>query len=209
MFKFYKFYFLILVSSLIACGNLRSSNDLINVSKQPHSPQNIQAGIGTASIHLGQTSDEIIEHLGKPMNIMVGSTRSNGCYDKSLQWFEKRTDGSLEDGNGIMAYLKRNIVTEIYFSSPKYKTSSGIAFGSLLNDLDSSMKSLPVQILTRSSSEATNGQNQRFVISEKDGVAFEIETADKVSGIYIFEPNTAFQPNGCLGSDQIFLKDES
>jgi len=163
------------------------------------------AGHGTKSVYLGESRAEIIHVLGKPLNIMERSEDLH-CYETSLQWIDSNEDGSLVDGNGIIAFLRNNKVVELYFSAKKYKTGDGITYGSSLSNASREMRALPILGLTRSSSEATNGKDKQYVINESAGLAYLIEGHNKVSAIYVFEPKTQFQPSGCLSSDQKFYE---
>lgn len=166
-------------------------------------PFTVISGYGTTGAFIGQSRSELVKSLGNPLNSMK---ESGACYEESLQWIDVEKSGALGDGNGLIAYLKDDRVLELSYSAKKYVTSDGIGYGSVLSGTNSEMRTLPILSLTRSSSEATNGKLQRYVVDRDTGLAFLIEGVDRVAAIYVFERNTQFQPNGCLGHDQRFIE---
>lgn len=68
---------------------------------------------------------------------------------------------------------------------------------------------MQVYLLTRSSSEATNGKNRIYAIDTSRGVAFrsgENAVGERiVDSIEIFNVGEDFEPNACKGEDQKFV----
>lgn len=161
-------------------------------------------GVGSFDIKLGMSKEALIEVLGTPLNEQSSTPI---CERVVLQWYRVNSDGSVEDGNGIYAYLKGNVVYEINYSSNRYATNENVSFGTPFEQLISLEKDLHIFELTLSSSNSSNGKNLIYAVDEKKGIAYELSYSPRTSsryvgGIYVFAKDSEFQPNGCVGRDQ-------
>ncbi len=203
--------FLALVVGYLACADRERDATPKSTSAQNYEELKIKApeestileGLGTVSVKLGMSRVELTAHLGTPNNVFENLY----CGQTHLQWFEVRSDGSVEDGDGLNVYLKDDAAYHITFSSERFRTEEGITFGSELRELFTVYPELDVFTLSRSSSNATNDRDRFFGVVEPKGIAFELIIGEKKSegsvvSVEVYKEDTEFRPQGCVGEDQ-------
>jgi hypothetical protein len=164
----------------------------------------IRAGDGTTFVRLGMTRDKLIAVLGKPL---LENSHTESCEFSQLQWLPPANpDGTLE-GGGIFAFFRAGKVFEIMFGEGFY-TSNEVKPGLSLEALKNK-SAAPLYRLSPSANTATNDEDLFFMVEKEKGIAYEIAAAYKtkkriVSAIYVFVPNTDFEPWGCIDENQTF-----
>lgn len=173
-----------------------------SLSAKPWEDRLIAPGVGTNSIRLDMSRDELIAALGKPSEEY---DHRHLCTYSELHWFPPtKRDGSV-DGDGIFAFVKEGKVFELMFGKGFY-TAYGVKHALTLKDLKKKIAA-PLFELTNSANTATNGENLLFMIERDKGIAYELAAAYKtreriVSGIYVFRPSFEFLPWGCVDENQ-------
>jgi hypothetical protein len=172
--------------------------------------QVIRAGRGSEDIYLGISKIELLQILGPPQNKF---SWESSCFSliTELQWFKADSKGNVE-GAGVYVYLKNDIVYAINFSSPRFITSENLTYQSLFKGLLKLNPDINVYRLTRSSSNATNGEDMRYAVDENKGIAYQLDYNKRgnrtIGGIYVFEPFTKFPARGCVGSEQELISEK-
>lgn len=220
-FNIWKSLIVICLSSAMSCctGNLAYESDRAQQVQNGESPPTVTAsrplkgndvwkdrvvtaGVGTDSVRLGMSRDELGELLGKPSDELDYNT---SCLFSHMHWFHANPDGSV-DGD-IFAFLRDGKVFELMFRDGFY-TSDGIKNDDL-NDLKSKVTA-PLFELTNSANTATNHKNLYFMIVSEKGIAYEVAADYKtnerfVSALYVFEPGADFLPMGCIDRIQSLI----
>lgn len=171
----------------------------------PWNDRLITSGMGTDSVRLGMSRDELVALLGKPHEEY---NHTGFCTFSEIHWFPPTNEDGSVDGDGIFAFLKNGKVFELMFGEGFY-TSAGIKNDCLLKDLRSKITA-PLFELTNSASTATNSENLFFIVEKELGVAYEIAAGYKtrersVSAIYVFRPGEDFLPRGCRDPNHSFV----
>ena len=168
----------------------------------------IQPGIGTNEVYVGMLDKDLLAQLGKPAEEY---SHTGHCNYVEMHWHSKvRPNGSMEEGNGIFAYLRDEKVFEISFSGKGFYTSDGITLDSSYKELQARYPG-PNYRLTPSANHATNFEDLTYVVRKDEGIAFELGVGYKteerlVDAIYVFAPSGDFQPWGCIADNQSFIK---
>lgn len=172
------------------------------LSAKPWEDRLIAPGVGTNSVRLDMSRDELIAALGKPSEEY---NHRNPCSYSELHWFPPtQQDGSV-DGDGVFAFVNEGKAFELMFGKG-FNTAYGVRHGLILIDLKKKIAA-PLFELINSANTATNNENLFFMVERDRGIAYEVGAGYKtkeriVSGIYVFRAGADFLPRGCIDPNQ-------
>ena len=159
-------------------------------------------GVGTSMVRLGMNREELIKLWGEPADEY---NHSGACKYSEIHWFPAVEKREQTQGDGVFAFLRDGKVFEVRFGQG-FHTPHGLAVNLTLGELKTRTTGKMFE-LTKSASTFTNDENLYFLIDSRRGVAFEIGTPYRgkqriVSAIYVFYPESAFLPWGCIDGNQ-------
>lgn len=168
----------------------------------------IISGKGIDKIQLGNSREQVIQALGKPSEEYQYGVISS-CNHSEMHWLQLGVDG-----DGFFAYLKDGIVFQIDISLSRYATPEGITLDTPIDKVLEKYDSLQGFELMGSAGEINGGKNLRYLVEQTQGIAFEMyynrkAKKRKVWNIIVFEPNTNFEPDGCVSPPQSLVKIEN
>jgi hypothetical protein len=168
-------------------------------------------GKGIDKIQLGNSREQAVQSLGKPSEEYQYDYEplNNPCNRKEMHWLQLGITG-----NGFFAYLRDGVVFQIDVSSNHYATPEGISVYTPIDEVLSKYDSLQGFELMGSAGEINGGKNLWYLVEQSQGIAFEMyydkkEKKRKVWTISVFEPNTNFEPDGCVSPPQKLMQIEN
>lgn len=173
-----------------------------SLRKKPWNDRLIAPGVGTDSVRLNMSRDELVTLLGEPDEEY---DHTNLCNFSEIHWFPPTNPDGSVDGDGIFAFFREGKIFEIRFGEG-FHTSRGVNHQSSLEDLKKEIAA-PLFELTNSANTATNYENLFFMIEKEKGIAYEVAAGYKtikrrVSAFYVFYPTVDFLPWGCIDENQ-------
>lgn len=163
----------------------------------------IVPGKRVGTLELGDTVPEAKQKLGNRRfhEFDVGASNPN-CPETSLEWGDPNEN--IENvRNGIRAFVKDGKVKQIKVDSLLYSTVEGATSGTPAGAVTANLPSAKSYILRKSSPDLNDGHDYHYLVDEERGIAFEFEyfsdlKESKTRYIYVFPPNTKFEPGGCV-----------
>lgn len=210
---------LLFINGCAEDGNLQvrisdnSNVDVIQKADSSPAPSKIEdgqiiRGKGIDKIQLGNSREQAIQAVGKPSEEYQYGTISS-CNHSEMHWLQLGVDG-----DGFFAYLRDGVVFHIDISSNLYATPEGITLSTPIDEVLRKYNSLQGFELMGSAGEINGGKNLWYLVEQSQGIAFEMyynrkEKRRKVWTVSAFEPNTNFEPNGCVSPPQRLVKIEN
>jgi hypothetical protein len=164
----------------------------------------IKPGSGVGVIRLGDSRENLVKVIGGKFEEY---SHDSPCKYTEMHWYDLDADR-----NGLFVYLTGGRVTQIESDSPRYRTAEGISSDASAESVRSKYRDLlQAYILLGSGSKVNGGRDLVYWVDRQNGIAFEFYYNHKaknrrVSKIIVFEPNTDFQPEGCLSPPQELRK---
>lgn len=191
----------------------RTENNTLLANKQIDKVEDlsdvyIHHGYGSKEIFLGMSRADLLKVKGIPNEEY---NHTGYCSYTEIHWIQPtRADGSLQEGNGIFAYLKDDKVFEISFSGNQYYTKDNIKYGILLKELGKK-GAVDFYILSPSANAATYNEDLVYAVESENGISYELGVGYKTKerylySIYVFTPFEKFLPFGCISESQTFNK---
>jgi hypothetical protein len=155
----------------------------------------IVPGQKVGSLQLGNTGDQSLKLLGPKKEEY---NYDNPCKYSEMHWYDMELDT-----NGIFVYLKDGKIFQLEAATPRYRTAEGITEESSPDVVRRRFPQLRSYVLLNSGSDIVGGRDLIYWVDRADGIAFEFYYNRKakkrrVSKVIIFNPNSEFQPEGCV-----------
>lgn len=126
----------------------------------------------------------------------------NSCGVSGYHWVDVNLDAT-----GVYAYLRDREIVQIAVKTPRFALPNGLKVEASEQDVKRRYPNGKGFVLLHSGSAAVGGRDLIYWVDEHDGVAFELywnarKASRFVSGIFIFEKQTEFLPEGCISVPQ-------
>lgn len=159
----------------------------------------IRPGHSIGELRIGDTSERALQLLGKPTD---DDLYEAPCAPRRIHWYD-----FTNSKNGVFVYLKDARIFQLKVESPMYASSEGITSDSLLKDVRRYYPQSRAYQLKGSGSKVNGGRDLIYWVDNEKGIAFELRYSYKtrkrlVSYIFVYEPGSNFQPEGCVSAPQ-------
>jgi hypothetical protein len=159
-------------------------------------------GKSVGPIRLGDDNERVVEALAEFPKI-VQQVQYPFCGKmKMVEWFDKALVQT-----GLFIYLRNDKVFQIESETTRFRTADGITEQSLPEDVKRQYPDLEAYELLKSANELTGGKNLIYWVDRNKGIAFSFYYNTRrqrrlVARVIVFEPDTNFEPNGCVTKPQ-------
>lgn len=166
----------------------------------------IRPGQGVGRLRLGDTREKLAKVLGRKFEEY---THEAPCKYAEMHWYDLQADR-----NGIFAYVRDGRVFQLESDTPRYHTVEGTTSDAPPESVRSKYRNLQAYILLGSGSKVNGGRDLVYWVDRQSGITFEFyynsnTRKRRVSRIIVFEPNSDFQPEGCVSAPQELRKLQS
>jgi hypothetical protein len=166
----------------------------------------INPGVGVGALRLGDTRERALELFPKKPNYDAEynyDQRFGPCAFTEIHWLDSAHLGRW----GAFIYIKEEHIFQIAIDTPRYSTPQGITSDSSPDDVRAHYSQLQAYALLHSGTKINGGRDLIYWVDRQKGIAFEFYydrsvDARRVGRISVFEPGTAFQPQGCVSPPQ-------
>jgi hypothetical protein len=159
-------------------------------------------GTSVGPIRLGDNNDGVVEVLAEFPKIVQQVQYSFCGRMKMVEWFDKALVQT-----GLFIYLRNDKVFQIESETTRFRTADGITEQSLPEDVKRQYRDLEAYELLKSANDLTGGKDLIYWVDRKKGIAFSFYYNTRrqrrlVARVIVFEPETDFEPNGCVTKPQ-------
>jgi hypothetical protein len=163
-------------------------------------------GKSVGPIRLGDDNARVVEALTEFPTIYQQVQYPFCGKIKMVEWFDKALAQS-----GLAIYLRNDKVFQIESETTRFRTADGIAEQSLPEDVKRQYPDLEAYELLNSAGNLTGGKNLIYWVDRNKGIAFSFyyniqHQRRLVARVIVFEPETDFEPNGCVTAPQKLRK---
>jgi len=156
-------------------------------------------GERVGGVRIGDTRTRAIELFGKPTDEL---RLESDCPPWTVHWVDFANERS-----GVFVYMKNGRIFQIQAETPRYATVEGIKSDSSPGDVRRFYPQSRAYQLTGSGSKNNGGRDLIYWVDREKGIAFELRYSYKtrkrlVSYIFVYEPGSNFQPEGCVSAPQ-------
>jgi hypothetical protein len=165
-------------------------------------PVEIIAGKSVGPIRLGDNNERVVEALAEFPKI-VQQVQYPFCGKmKMVEWFDKALVQA-----GLFIYLRNDKVFQIESETTRFRTADGVTEQSFPEDVKRQYPDLEAYELLKSANELTGGKNLIYWVDRNKGIAFSFYYNTRrqrrlVARVIVFEPDTDFEPHGCVTKPQ-------
>jgi hypothetical protein len=174
-------------------------------SQLPSNPNLTIPGTSVGLLQLGDTRARVLELFPKKAEEHTYDKNCCGCsFDFSeIHWVPPDFKN-----NGLFIYLRQGRVFQIMVETNLFPTRDTISEDSTPDEVRRHYPNLrKAFVLLGSGADVVGGRELTYWVDSGAGIAFEFYYNRKrgqrlVKSIIVFEPNSEFQPNGCVSEPQ-------
>jgi hypothetical protein len=168
----------------------------------------IEPGRSVGALRLGDTRERVNQIFPKKPNYDEEYNYDAPCPRTEIHSLD--IDLSQENGpvsNGVFIYLKDGRVSQIQVATPRFHTADGITEDSTPAEVRRHYQQLQSYVLSNSGAKVNGGRDLVYWVDRQKGIAFEFyynrkANQRRVSKVIVFNPNSEFQPEGCVSPPQ-------
>jgi hypothetical protein len=176
-------------------------------SRLPDNPNLIVAGKSVGLLKLGDSRERVLELFPKKSGDEE-YTYDKNCCGCSFTFSEIHWLPPKFENNGLFIYLREGRVFQIMVETDRFSTSEKVKPDSTPKEVRQHYPNLKKAfVLLGSGADVVGGRELIYWADSIAGIAFEFyynrrKNQRLVKSVIVFEPNSEFQPNGCVSIPQ-------
>jgi hypothetical protein len=176
-------------------------------SQIPENPHLTVAGKSVGLLKLGDTRERVLELFPKKSGDEEYTYEKN-CCGCSFDFSEIHWLPADFKNNGLFIYLRQGRVFQIMAESDLFPTAEKIKLDSTPKEVRQHYPKLKKAfVLLGSGADVVGGRELIYWVDSETGIAFEFyynrwKGQRLVKSVIVFEPNSYFQPSGCVSVPQ-------
>ncbi len=178
------------------------------VSQSPDNPNLTVAGKSVGLLKLGDSRERVLELFPKKPNYDEEYTYDKKCCGCSFTFSEIHWLPPKFENNGLFIYFREGRVFQIMVETDRFPTAEKIKPDSAPREVRQHYPNLnKAFVLLGSGADVVGGRELIYWVAIDSGIAFEFyynrrKNQRLVKSVIVFEPNSEFQPNGCVSNPQ-------